>query len=102
MPVPGLDPGIVAALLASPEKDVGGGDKPGHDDREIVRQPDRNWLLERGQRRSAAIIYPVRPARYCPIRFSPACASLNPTKSFGQGVAAARRRSMPPARPRCR
>jgi hypothetical protein len=38
-------PALVAgihALLASPEKDVGGRDKPGHDDREIVRQLNRN------------------------------------------------------------
>jgi hypothetical protein len=30
--------------LASSKKDVGGRDKPGHDDREIVRQPHRNRL----------------------------------------------------------
>ena len=34
--------------LACFEKDVGGRDKPGHDDRETVRQPDRNqlWALK--------------------------------------------------------
>jgi hypothetical protein len=41
MPVPGLDPGIVAAIhafLAAPGKqDVDGRDKPGHDSGEVVQ-----------------------------------------------------------------
>jgi hypothetical protein len=44
--MPGLVPGTHVLLQPSSKQGVGGRDKPGHDEGEIVRQSEWNQILE--------------------------------------------------------